>query len=124
MKRLLLLVIVFLAVGQIRTPLSRADVLEPRPMPLSGAVCAADPQGAPSSVLRLPSESYWSRLWTAVVARIKTWAAAFVAWLTGTVKEGALLIWDRVRFELVRIGKWLAQVWRWMDIGGGVGQLP
>ena len=125
MRRWIWLVIVFLVVGQSNAPRAQAMAAQVQLTPAASVQVERSCQNRQlEPEHQAPREGFWNRLWASVVARARVWSRAILTWFTGTAKEGLLRLWERIRWEGEKLAHWLRELWRWMDLKGGVGPLP
>jgi len=124
MRRLAILVIVFLLVGSSCAPAARAAGCEELCLGAGRSVQERARLAVPAVADRgAQYDDVWSDVWSQIVAQLRAWAAAIVRWFSGALRQGLAVAWERVRWELQKIWEWLKDLWKWMNLGGDVGPL-
>lgn len=124
MRRLAILVIVFLLAGASCAPAARAAGCEELRLGAGRSVQERARLAGPVVAGRgAQYDEVWSGVWSQVVAQLKAWAAAIVRWFSGTFRQSLAGAWERVRWELQKTWEWLKDLWEWMNLGGDIGPL-
>lgn len=123
MRRTLIVVLVLLLVGQGRPSQARASGTQQRAAELNSTQALITPHVPEMLKPTRPQDSFWRRLWTVITARARALAAAFVRWVTTSLRQALSTIWERVRWEGDKIWRWVRGLWQWMNLRGDVGPI-